>query len=130
MRGHGAKLPRKQEAAIEALMSQRSIEEAAKAIQVNPNTLRRWMELEEFRVAYLRARRQAVRQAYARLQQNSGAAVAVVLKVMADPATPASTRVQAAKCILEIAAKALETDDVLVRLERLEAIQNQREPNG
>jgi hypothetical protein len=41
MRGHGAKLPRKQEAAIAALMIHRSVEEAAKSISVNPNTLRR-----------------------------------------------------------------------------------------
>jgi transposase-like protein len=126
MRGHGAKLPRKQEAAVTALLYNRTVEEAAKSIDVNPNTLRRWMELPEFEEAYLKARREAVRQADARLQQNSAAAGSVLLKLMADSTIKASTRVQAAKCILEIAGKSLETDDMLMRLARLEESEQKR----
>jgi hypothetical protein len=120
MRGHGTKLPRKQETAISALLSQRSLDEAAKATGVSVSTLRRWMAIPEFKEAYLKARRDAVTQGYARLQQNSGAAGAVLLKLMADPATKASTRVQAARCILEFATQSLETEDLLLRIERLE----------
>jgi len=79
MKGHGAKLPRKQEAAISALLSSRNIEEAAKAIKVSSSTLRRWMQLSQFESAYLRARREVVAQAFARLQQNSGAAGGLLL---------------------------------------------------
>ena|ERR1035438_1769713 len=39
MKGHAAKLPRKQEAAIAALLSHRNTEEAANSIGVSPNTL-------------------------------------------------------------------------------------------
>ena len=114
------------DAAIAALLYSRTVEEAAKSIGLNPNTLRRWMELPEFEEAYLTARREAVRQTYARLQQNSGAAGSVLLKLMADSSTKASTRVQAAKCILELAGKSLETDDMLMRLARLEESEQKR----
>jgi hypothetical protein len=67
-----------------------------------------------------------VSHAYARLQQNSGAAGSLLLKVLADPTSKASTRVQAAKVILEMASKSLETEDVLVRLARLEEADRRR----
>jgi len=38
MRGHGEKFGRKKEEAIAALLSHRTIEEAAKAVEINPNT--------------------------------------------------------------------------------------------
>ncbi len=118
MKGHGAKLPRKQEAAISALLTNRTIEEAAKTINVSSSTLRRWMRLPEFESDYLRARREAVGHAYARLQQNSNAASGLLLKLLVD--SKESTRLQAAKCILELASKALDTEDIQVRLARLE----------
>ena len=98
MKGHGAKLPRKQEAAIKALLSSRNIEEAAKAIGVSPSTLRRWTRLPEFESEYLYARRESVRQAYARLQQNSNAAGALLLKLLVE--SKDSTKLRAAKYIL------------------------------
>jgi transposase-like protein len=128
MKGHGAKLPRKQEAAIAALLSHRSIEEAANSIGVSPNTLRRWLEIPHFKEAYLQARRDAVSHAYARLQQNSGAAGSLLMKLLADATTTASTRVQAARSILEFASKSLETEDLLLRLARLEKSDQKRGP--
>ena len=118
MKGHGAKLPRKQEAAIGALLSSRNIEEAAKTTGVSASTLRRWMRLPEFESDYLRARREGVTQAYARLQQNSNVAGTLLLKLLVD--SKDSTKLQAAKCILELSRKALDTEDILLRLERLE----------
>lgn len=126
MKGHGAKLPRKQEAAITALLTQRTIDEAAKSIGVSTSTLRRWMELPIFKEAYLKARRQAVSQSHARMQQNSSAACAVLLRLMADPAVKASARIQAARTVLEFSTQALETEDLLMRLERLEENEQQR----
>ena len=120
MRGHGTKLPRKQEAAIAALMTHHTVEAAAQAIGVSASTLRRWREIPEFKEAYWNSRRHAVSQTFARIQQNSGAAGTVLLKLMADSNTKASTRVQAARCILEFASQSLETEDLLRRIERLE----------
>ena len=45
MTGHGAKFGRKKEQAIAALLSHRTVEEAAKAAGISPATLKRWMQL-------------------------------------------------------------------------------------
>ena len=49
------------------------------------------------------------------------AAVSTLLKVMIDPNSPASTRVRAADSILDHAAKAIEIEDIEVRVAQLEA---------
>ena len=120
MRGHGAKFGRKQEEAIAALLSQRSIEEAARAVNLNPNTLLRWLQLPEFRDAYLKARREAVGQSIARLQQATGAAAITVLKLMTDPNAPAAVRLRAAECVFAHAIKGVELEDIETRLTQLE----------
>jgi hypothetical protein len=60
------------------------------------------------------------RQSTARLQQATSAAATTLLKVMVDPATLASTRVRAAECVLNHAAKAVEMEDIDARLSTLE----------
>lgn len=62
----------------------------------------------EFDAEHRKARRVAIRQAMARLQQMSGAAVLTLGKVLVEPGTLPSTRVRAAECILNRAAKAIE----------------------
>jgi transposase-like protein len=121
MIGHGAKFDRKKDAAIAALLSQRNIDEAAKSVGISPQTLLRWMKNPDFNAAYREARRAAFGQATARLQQASSAAVSALLKVIVDPASPASSRVRAADCILDHAKKAIELEDVEARVTELEA---------
>ena len=120
MTGHGAKFGRKQEEAIAALLSHRSIDEAAQAIHIAPRTLLRWLQFAEFNTAYRKARRAAVSQSVARLQQATSAAVSTLLKVMVDPNTPASTRVRAADSVLDHSAKAIEIEDIEARVSELE----------
>ena len=121
MKGHGTKFGRKKEEAIAALLTQRNIEEAAKATGVAPNTLLKWMKEPEFDAAYREARRAAFGQAVARLQQGTSAAATTLLKTMIDPVTPASVRVRAAEAIFSHAAKAIEIEDIEVRVAALEA---------
>src|ERR1035441_2391921 len=83
MKGHGTQFARKKDEAIAALLTQRNIDEAAKAVGIAPNTLLKWMKEPEFDAAYREARRLAFRQSVARLQQASGAAVSTLLKVHA-----------------------------------------------
>jgi hypothetical protein len=128
--GHGQKLGRKQETAIAALLSQRTVEEAARVAGIGARTLFRWLELAEFREAYLRARRLAFEQASARLQQATGVAVTVMLTLLLDPKAPAASRVRAAHSVLDMAAKALELEDIEVRLRRLEEAQNKKSAPG
>ena len=120
MAGHGAKFGRKAEEAIAALLTQRSVDEAARAIGIGPRTLLRWLQVPEFSANYRKARRDAYSQAVARLQQASGAAVSTLLKVMVDAGTPASSRVRAAESVLSHAAKAIEIEDIEARVAELE----------
>src|ERR1019366_888705 len=120
MKGHGAKYARKQEEAIVALLTQRNIDEAAKAAGIAPNTLLKWMKQPEFDTAYREARHLAFRQSVARLQQASGAAVSTLLKIMVDVNAPHSTRVPAADSVLDHAAKAIEIEELEERLSNLE----------
>jgi transposase-like protein len=121
MKGHGAKFERKQEEAIAALLTQRNIEEAAKAAGIAANTLLNWMKVPEFQKSYREARRAAFGQAIARLQQGTSAAATTLLKTMIDPATPASVKVRAAEAIFNHAAKAIEIEDIEARVAALEA---------
>jgi transposase-like protein len=121
MVGHGTKFGRQKEQAVAALLSHRNIEEAAKAVGIGANTLLRWLKVPEFQTAYREARRAAFGQAVARLQQGTSAAATTLLKTMIDPVTPASVRVRAAEAIFHHAAKAIEIEDIEVRVAALEA---------
>jgi hypothetical protein len=111
-----------QEEAIAALLTQRNIDEAAKAAGVATNTLLKWMKDPGFDAAYRDARRLAFRQSVSRLQQASSAAVTTLLKIMVDPTAPHSTRVRAADSVLDHSAKAIEIEDVEARVAQLERI--------
>jgi hypothetical protein len=77
------------------------------------------LRLREFIDDYRRARWEVVEQAYARAQQNTGAATTVLLKLMVDPATPASSRARAALGIFGLAREALDLD-IEARVSELE----------
>ena len=48
------------------------------------------------------------------------AAATTLLKTMIDPNTPASVRVRAAECVMNQATKAIEIEDIEVRVTQLE----------
>jgi len=119
--GHGTKLKRKLEEAVAAMLTQRNVEEAARSVGISVATLMRWQKLPEFQTAYREARRAAVWQALARLQQGTSAAATTLLKMLIDPNTPASVRVRAAEAIFNHSAKAIEIEDIEARVAALEA---------
>jgi hypothetical protein len=127
MVGHGEKYGRKKEQAIAALLSNRSVEQAAKAVGVGVTTLRRWMRNPEFKAEYLQARREGLAQATARLQQSSGPAASTLLRLMVDQAMPPAIRLRAADYVLKHGVKSLEDDDLEVRLAQLEKAGRRRE---
>jgi hypothetical protein len=120
MKGHGSQYERKKEAAISALVTQRSIEDAAGVVGVVVSTLRRWMRIPEFDAAYRQARRDAMSQSIARLQQNSGPAAATILKIMVDPDAPRSCRLRAAERVFEYGLRGMEMEDLQARVSALE----------
>ena len=120
MTGYGSKFARKKEEAIIALLTHRTIEEAARAVNISPKTLLRWMKKPEFDAGYRDAKRAAFAQSIARLHHLSSAAVSTLGKVMLDPGTPATTRVRAADSILDHTTKAIEIEDIGGRVAALE----------
>ncbi len=120
MKGHGTKFGRKKELAIAALLTHRSVEDAARAVDINHNTLLKWLTIPAFVKEYRAARREVVNQSVARLQQATGAAGTVMLKLMADPNVPAAVRLRAAECVFDRAFKGVELEDIEARVAELE----------
>ena len=120
MTGHGAKFGRKKEDAIVALLTTRTVEEAARVVGVSAKTLLRWMKELEFDPAYRAAKRAAFGQSIARLHQLTSAAVTTLGKVMLEPGTPPATRVRAADSILNHTSKAIEIEEIEARVAALE----------
>ena len=120
MTGHGAKLPRKRQQAIVALIEHSTMKEAARAIGIGEATIHRWLKNESFLVAYREAKRRVVDHAITCLQKATGEAVRVLQEILSDPDKPPSARVTAARTILDMAVKAVEMDDLTARLEEIE----------
>ena len=120
MKGHGSKFGRKKELAIAALLTHRSVEDAARAVDLNHNTLLKWLTFPDFVTEYRTARREVVTQSVARLQQATGAAGTVMLKLMTDPNVPAAVRLRAAECVFDRAMKGIEIEDIEARVAALE----------
>ena len=115
-----SKKVRQCERLILALLQQPSMEKAATSIGISAVTAWRISKTAEFKAEYRKARGEAYSQTVARLQQASGAAVSTLLQVMVDKTTPPASRVRAADCVLDRAAKAIELEDIEARLAELE----------
>jgi len=90
---------------IAALISCGSISEAAARLNMAPRTIYDRMGYREFKAAYSAAKADIVRQAVLTMGRNLAGAVDVVTEIMNDDGNPAATRLQAAKLIIENAAK-------------------------
>jgi hypothetical protein len=130
MTGHGAKFGRKMEAAILALLTRPSIEDAARVAGIAEKTLRRWMRDPEFKAEYLRARREAASQAIALIQQGMGGAAITMRKLMTDVNVPAAVRLRAAEAVVGLGIKGIEVEDIEARLSQLEAAAEENKKGG
>jgi hypothetical protein len=115
-------LTRKQESALEALLVQPTINLAAAQAKVGERTLGRWLaEDEAFKAEYLRMRREIVNNAIFQIQKATNNAVNVTIALMNDTNILASTRLGAARTILEMAIEAVKIEALEERLQALEA---------
>ena len=125
MIGHGAKFGRKKEAAVAALLTARNTEQAARSIGIGPATLRRWQKEPEFDAAFRAAQRLSYKQPNQRMHASSlqRGCGRVLHKVMVDPATPAaaSTKVGSGWTAYNHTARAIEIEDIELRVAALEA---------
>jgi DNA-binding MurR/RpiR family transcriptional regulator len=114
------KLSAKQERALVALLDCGEIKKAAETAGVNEATLWRWLQSPDFQSRYRAARRQLVETAIAQLQSDCTTAARVLCEVAEDRQAPASSRVAAARAILEQSIGAIELMDLQERVEMLE----------
>jgi hypothetical protein len=114
------KLTAKQEQALIALLDCGEIKQAAETAGVTKVTLWRWLQLSDFQARYRSARRQLVETAIAQLQSDCTIAARVLREVAEDREAPASSRVAAARTILEQSIGAIELIDLQERVEMLE----------
>ena len=117
-----AHITAKQEKAIMELLRNPTVRDASQQAQVGERTLWRWLQEEDFREAYMEARKQAFSRALGLLQQALSEAVLVLKDVMNNPDTRDSSRVSSAKAILDTGLKAMELDDLEERISRLEGM--------
>jgi len=111
----------KQAKALGALLHESTLEKAAAACGTSESTLIRWLKDEKFKAAYRDAKREIVAHATTLLQRACGAAVEVLVKVATDETAPASSRVSAARTILDLSVRSIEVEDLAARVELLEA---------
>ena len=111
---------RKKEKAIAALLTTDTIEQAANVAGIAESTLYRWLREPVFLEQYRKARKAAVDQAISTLQERANKAAKALIDIAEDQEMPPSTRVAAAREILQTSIKGIERDDFEARLEALE----------
>ncbi len=120
MKAVGEKLTPRQERALVALLDCGETKRAAEVAKVGEVTLWRWLQSPDFQTRYRAARRQLVETAIAQLQSDCTIAVRVLREVAEDKEAPASSRVSAAKTIIEQSVGAIQLIDLQERIEQLE----------
>lgn len=118
-RGHGAKFPHKTQAAIDALLTQRSVADAARTVGIGTETLYRRMRHPAFVAEYMAAAVAAFGPAMMLAQQRVSDAVTVIRNLAIDLSIPEETRLLADLCIAD-AMKAAVMEDLRARVTELE----------
>jgi hypothetical protein len=116
------KKARQRERLVFALLQQPCLEKAAASIGISAVTAWRISKTPEFEEEYRQARYEAVGQSFGRLNQGTGAAATVLLKIMLDPTNSAASRVHAADRVIQHSKSHLELEDFQLRLRRLEQV--------
>lgn len=118
---------RLREKAVVALLQEPTIEKAAQATGVGLRTLQRWLTDATFQEALRKAKADALADATAKLRVASGRAVRVLDEIANDADANSGARVSAARCILELGLEAHASEDLQLRIQRLE---HQRTDDG
>lgn len=123
---NGSKSKRAWDSAIVALLEAPSVPAAAKLAGIPERTLYRWISREDFQDEYQEARRLVVQQALARLQAVMCQAVNALRDVLVNEEAPPSSRVSAARAVLELGIKATEIEDLERRVNALEVAASEK----
>ncbi|HNT23308.1 MAG TPA: helix-turn-helix domain-containing protein [Anaerolineales bacterium] len=119
-------LTRKQARAVAALLAHRTIEDAARAVGVNPRTIYAWLDLAAFRAALNQAEsaviRDALRAVVGDLQSNFE-----TMRAIRDGDAPETVKLQAAKALDASLLRWRELETLEERITRLEERINSNE---
>lgn len=107
---------------LAALLQSGTIQQAAQSAGISEATALRYLKEETFAAAYREARREVVNHAVVTLQGACGEAVQTLRDVATDGSAPASSRVSAARAILDTSLRAVEIEDLGARVEALETL--------
>ncbi len=99
-----------------------TIEAAALETKINPSTIHAWLRKEPFVGEYKAATSLVIEFATNQLKSACGEAVSTLRAVCGDSEAPASSRVSAARTILDLAYRAVEISDIAARLDALEEL--------
>jgi hypothetical protein len=125
-KGHGAKLAPAREQAILALLSERTMGQAAARCGVGERTLRRWVtEDSEFKAEYEAARSAMFQVGMSRIQALAGRVVETLEDLLGAKQYPA-VRLGAARTVAEIGMHPYDADTILRKLDKVEAAQRQQ----
>lgn len=105
---------------LNVLAASQTVKAAIDETGVAQSTAYKWMRDPLFKEKLREARRTAMLAATSKLSEASEEAVDLLRKVMADDDSPTSSRVSAARCVLEMGYNAVQADDLAERLEVLE----------
>ena len=128
--GHGAKPEALRERAVLALLSEKTVTDAAKRAGVNEKTLRRWLsEDEAFQTEYATARRTTFEAAMSRVQALTGKAIATLDELLGEKKHP-NVRLGAARTVAELGMQRHDADTIMRKLAEVETAQRQQGTPG
>jgi hypothetical protein len=118
--GAASVLSLKEEQVLQAILSHRTLKEAALAAGISYSTLRRCMSDEGFDYHLREARREAFSQAGLRFLTASADAVTVLQDLMMNEKTPAAARITASRTIIDYSVRIAESEELKARIGRVE----------
>lgn len=115
----------KKQKALVALLTNPTREEAASAAGITSKTLRGYLADPEFQAEYKKAFANMVEDATRQAQQSFTPALSTLREIAVDGTENSPARISAARSILEYGLKLTEQTDIINRLEKLEAANNE-----
>ena len=125
--GHGAKSAAVRERAVLALLSEKTVTEAAAKAGIGEKTLRRWLSQDEaFQAEYAAARNAAYQAGIHRAQALTGRAMDT-LEELLDAKINANVRLGAARTVAEIGIHQHDAETILQKLDEIELDQRRQQ---
>ena len=125
--GHGAKSEAVRERAIVALLSEKTVAEAAAKASVSEKTLRRWLSEDDmFQAEYAAARQTAFQAGIHRAQALTGRAMDTLEQLLDDEKHP-NVRLGAARTVAEIGIHQHDSETIMRKLDEIETQQRRHQ---